>query len=460
MTETIEFDGREAARPIRNDATIKPFLADSDDARTGTVRLKSNTPERVIERVVGEAAETREKEAEKFGSVELTESEKDRIDFTETDILTARAAKGVATGVGVGDWVSHFDETLTASENRTVIKDAKTEGGGRRNQGREEGQNAKRLAKANKARKAEAGDRVRNFALLQQDSAAQQELRSRGSFGDVFDIGFTRSSGRLQGQGDDFERVQDAHESRSATARRVDERRSAKVTRDPIQWVNSPGKYDFPGVDTVQPRELHEQRSDRAQRVDEREIAPTADSKQQWAQNSDTYDWPGVDRPNSYGPIGTRSVPSPERNTDAPEPFTAALSQRDVSLAPEEAFEGVGSGSQETGESPFGFASGREADMSFIEAEEQRSSPSQLIETSDSSQASLGGDTLQEEEQATFAIETDVRQSQGRESRRDVAQASEFGVDDRNLDDSDSDEGDQSGLEFFGGGTRDNQTLF
>lgn len=43
-----------------------------------------------------------------------------------------------------------------------------------------------------------------------------------------------------------------------------------------------------------------------------------------------------------------------------------------MSLSPEEAFEGVGSGSQESGRPNFGFASGPEADVSFVEAEEQR----------------------------------------------------------------------------------------
>jgi hypothetical protein len=461
MVEKIEFDGRTAARPTRKDPKIKPFLADQDDARTGTVVLKDGTPERVVEKVAGEAAETREKNASKFGQTELTERERKEIDFQKTDVPTARAVKGIANGMGVSDWLSYFDEELTVDENRENMRRAKREGGGRRNRGRETGQNAKRLAQANKARKDQADDRLKDFALLKQDDAAQEELDTRpGSIGDVFDIAFTRGQQALQGSGGDFERLQDRHEQRSERAQRQDERRSAKVTRDPVQWANNPAQYDFPGVDTVQPQQLHEQRSERAQRQDEREVAPIADSRQQWAQNSDRYDWPGVDRPRTFGPTMERSPPSPERNTNAPGALTAGLSNQDVSLSPEEAFEGVGTGSLDTSNLFTEFAADEEADRAFVQAEDQRSESGGLLETESSSQAGLGGDVVESDQQSAFALETDVREAQGRESRQDVAQASEFGVDDRELDNSGTDEGDQSGLEVFGGGSKDNETLF
>jgi hypothetical protein len=214
MVEKIEFDGRTAARPTRKDPKIKPFLSDQDDARTGTVILKDGTPDRVIEKVVGEAAESREKNAEKFGQTELTDRERKEIDFTKTDVPTARAVKGIANG--------------------------------------------------------------------------------------------------------------------------------------------------------------------------------------------------SLDTSNLF--------------TD--------------------------------------FAADEEADRAFVQAEDQRSQSSGLLETESSSQAGLGGDVVESDQQSAFALETDVREAQGRESRQDVAQASEFGVDDRELDNSGSDEGDQSGLEVFGGGSRDNQTLF
>lgn len=298
MVYKIEFDGREAARPTRKDQRLKPFLAPGDDARTGTVVLKDNAPQRLVDKVAGEAAETREKEAEKFGQVPLSENERNQIDFQKTSVPAARAAKGIATGKGVDDFISYFDEELTVDEHREVFESAKKEGGGKRDTGREKGKNAQRLAEANKRRKEQAGDRLKDYALLQQDDEAQNELRSRGG-NDLLDIGFSRNNERLKGKGDDFRRLRERHEQRSERAQSVDERRSAKKTRDPVKWVNNPGEFDFPGIDTVQPEKLHEQRPEMAQRVDERENAPIADSKEQWAQNPGNFDWPGVDDPSN-----------------------------------------------------------------------------------------------------------------------------------------------------------------
>lgn len=69
-----------AARSVRSDPRIRPFLAGSDDARIATARLKDETPPAVVNDVEGQVAETRAEEADKFGQVALTESERDRID--------------------------------------------------------------------------------------------------------------------------------------------------------------------------------------------------------------------------------------------------------------------------------------------------------------------------------------------------------------------------------------------
>jgi len=465
MVEKIQFDGRTAARPIRKDPKIKPFLADSDDARTGTVVLKDGTPERVVEKVVGEAAETREKEATKYGQVPLTDQERKQIDFEETSVPAARSAKGIARGKGVDDFLAYFDETLSVDEHREVFDRAKEQGaGGAGNRGRGTGTNAQRLAQANKRRKAEQGDRIKKFALLKQDSDAQEEIQRMGSIRDVFDIGFSRREGRLRGSGKDFERLEEVHEQRSERAQRVDERRSAKATRDPVQWANNPGKYDFPGIDTVQPQEIHEQRSERAQEADEREIAPAADTKQQWAQQPDQYDWPGVDRPETFGPAGITPLPESERNRqevssrpDVSETMPGELPAFDREERPDGPRPSFSRLSQDGVES---LAADEEAESALAKAEESRAESGSLLETEDSSQAGFGGDVVDENNQSSFAIDEDVRKSQGQESRRDVEQASKFGIDDRSTDKSNNDSGDQSGLEIFGGGTRENETLF
>jgi hypothetical protein len=74
--------------------------------------------------------------------------------------------------------------------------------------------------------------------------------------------------------------------------------------------------------------------------------------------------------------------PSTERNTSAPLPFTTDLGQRDVSLAPEEAFEGVATGTDEgaffgTGariDEQRRVAGGAEADRALTASEEKRAS--------------------------------------------------------------------------------------
>lgn len=118
-----------------------------------------------------------------------------------------------------------------------------------------------------------------------------------------------RSSGGPSGR--DYEALKDAHGRRSAPARRVDERRSAQVTRDPLTWALDPNRYDYPGVDTVEPARLHSRRSKRARTADEREIAPLADSREQWARDPGRYDWKGVDTPREgYG--ATKGTPIPD----------------------------------------------------------------------------------------------------------------------------------------------------
>jgi hypothetical protein len=327
--------------------------------------------------VEGQAAKTRAEEAEKYGQVSLTEAERERIDFTRTDIPTARAAKGIAVGRGVDDFVSYFDPELTVDEHRQVFEQAATEGGGQRG-GRErmdEREVDRRIAEGSQTRQQEELGRAKEFAFEDADPEAREFLTECGPRSQVFDIHFSREEyGSLRGSGADFDRLMDRHERRASRAQTVDETRTAPITRDPFEWTDAPDNYDYPGVDTVDPAELHEQRSERAKTVDEREIAPQAETKQQWAMSPDRYDWKRVDGPDTYGPTMDESIPSVERNTDAPEPLTTQLSKRDVSLSPEEAFEGVGAVSQEGSSSPVGLAEGREADIAFIEAEERRMS--------------------------------------------------------------------------------------
>jgi len=149
-------------------------------------------------------------------------------------------------------------------------------------------------------------DRVPD-ALVQRVREEAESAKDPALRGDSEAIGFLREEQRFEDElfdvslrgaapsGRDYERLEEVHSERSERAQRVDERRSATVTPDPLTWAQNPAQYDYVGIDTVDPEELHAERSLEARSVDERRSAPIADSKEQWAQNTDTYDWPGVD---------------------------------------------------------------------------------------------------------------------------------------------------------------------
>lgn len=493
MVEKVEFGDRTSAKQIRQNPKFKPFIAESDDARTSTVELKENVPERALDDITGEAADSKAHRAQQYGQAELSRQEKKKIDFSETNVMHARSAKAIARGKGVDDWLSYYDPTLEVDEHRGVFESANRDERGRRGLGRDPNSEevvAEKRARAHQPRQQNELGNAKQYAF-QGDRDAQGFVQERvdepgGSFGDVFDMSFSRTDdGTLRGSGSDFERLEERHEERPQRAQTLDEKRSANPTRDPFEWVNAPNRFDYPGIDTVQPGELHADRSaqaqamdkrdaapfaptkeawalapgrydwpgvddvdpesfhasrsQRARTIDEKEIAPQADSKQEWAMNPSRYDWKKIDAPDSYGPTMDAEIPSTERNTEAPEPLTTALSQQDVSLAPEEAFEGVGSGSQETGGSPFGLAGGEEADMAFVEAEQERAQGGpfggpgavldQAMGQTDEAFEEWTDDRDRQGSLAGFGMETDG--TTYRESREAVEQATEFGIDDR-----------------------------
>lgn len=144
--------------------------------------------------------------------------------------------------------------------------------------------------------------------------------------------------------------ARDKQAERSDRARGVDEEERAPITTDAGAWAENPNRLDFPGVDTpaenpsVLPKDLkHPAKTD---------VAPKAKDESRRG-----------------------AIPSPERNTDAPEPETARLAATDISLAPEEAFEGVATGSQKRSnrvDRSRQFAGDAEADIAFDQAERER----------------------------------------------------------------------------------------
>ena len=288
---SVEFGQRQVANSIRD--RLEPFLDEDDSRRSKTIELQDRVPDDVVQRVREEAADSRQAEADKAGQAELTDRERREIDFSKdgVNVPFARSVKGIAETEGVEDWIQYADFDVTVDENRSVLEQAGRSERGARGRGRTQEQSDLKRARDAKERRREQAEEAKP-AAFGGDAEAADFLREEQRFeDDLFDISL-RGSGP---SGRDFERLEAAHEDRSERAQRVDERRSAKVTRDPLKWAQNKAQFDYPGIDTVQPRKLHEQRSKKAQRVDEREQAPIADSREQWAQNPDEFDWRGVD---------------------------------------------------------------------------------------------------------------------------------------------------------------------
>lgn len=127
------------------------------------------------------------------------------------------------------------------------------------------------------------------------------------------------------GDDNDIGLARRAHLSRSKEAQASDASKRAPVTTDASRYASQPGELDYPGVDTpstdpnVLPKDLRQR--------EQPATTEPPDSARRRTQPAET--------------------PSTERNTQAPEPLTIGLGKQDVSLSPEEAFEGVGSGTSE-----------------------------------------------------------------------------------------------------------------
>jgi len=382
---SVKFGQRQVANEVRS--RLGDFLADSDDRRTNTVELDDSVPESFVQRVQEEAADSRQAEAQKAGQASLTDRERKEIDFAKdgVNVPFARSVKGIANTEGVEDWLQFADLDLTVDENRNVLERAAREERGQRGGGRskerrqlQKGQQAKR-----QRRQQAEGAKQPAFGG---DAEAAQFLREEQRFeDDLFDISL-RGSGP---SGNDYERLKDAHNDRSKQAQRVDERRSAEVTRDPLRWAQNKSTLDFPGIDTVDPEGLHSQRSDRAQRKDEKEQAPIADNREQWARNPDQYDWPGVDtKTRSSLPMDdlrSRAEAMQSAKQDAlyrNEPMSKAdelqAKARSEGVSFDPGLDMQQPESQEPGSSALGvpegtFAWGQDSDMAFISAGEDRS---------------------------------------------------------------------------------------
>lgn len=307
---SVEFGTRNDAGEMRD--RLGPFLASDDDARTSTLKLKPSAPDSLIERVEGEAFESERDDRKSAGMAELSSRERQNLKRQYNQFswsshgFEAMRAKAEAQRRGATEWLDYYEPGEGAegiAKNLRSSKDSASRRGAGIGVGgdytdEEEMNQRRRVRRQSEKVSAESVDRAKEPAFGG-DSEAIGFLREESLFTDsLFGISFR---GRDGPSGRDYDRLRDAHESRSKQAQTLDERRSAKVTRDPLEWAQNKGRLDFPGIDTVEPDRLHKQRSKRARTVDERTSAPLANSREQWAQNPSRYDWKGVDTPDGGG---------------------------------------------------------------------------------------------------------------------------------------------------------------
>lgn len=430
--KTITFGSRTEANEIREKASA--FLDSRDDRRKKTVRLSGDVPERIVDRLESEAFASQESDGPNAGMSQLSESERATLARSsgfqwQEHGFQAMRAKAALEAKGATEWTDFYEpgegatgavQNLRQSKKRSASTGSSIGVGGQRTD-EEEMTSRRQRRQVERAQSADVDRAI--VPAFSGDEDAIGFLREEEQFGsgDLFDISL-RSADAPAGR--DYERLEGAHAERSKRARRVDERRSARVTRDPLEWAANPGRVDFPGIDTVSPEKIHARRSKRARKQDEREFAPIADSRQQWAANPDRYDWPGVDVPRSYGATMGTPVPQPEAEMGLGGGLFPGASESVEALGEEDEFLTTGGWKR------------RRADVRTLSDENDDELFAEMLgggeptaDDLDGAYGSFSDDRDRDGTLAEFGMETDG--STYRESRQDVESATAFGVDDR-----------------------------
>ncbi|AFZ71422.1 hypothetical protein [Natronobacterium gregoryi] len=114
-TQRHEFADRDVANAIR-DQLDDDELAPTDDRREATIVLAEDASLSTQTLVSGKAADSRA-DAGGYGQEPLTDSERNRIDFTKTNVMHARAAKAAIQDEGIDDWMAIYDHRLEPEEH-------------------------------------------------------------------------------------------------------------------------------------------------------------------------------------------------------------------------------------------------------------------------------------------------------------------------------------------------------
>ena len=178
----VTFASRQSANLARDFA--EEHTHSRDDRRSKTVVLQPDAPEDVVNHVVGMAADSREYETEQYGQVSLTDSEKDRIDFSETSVPHARSAKAIAVGKGVDDWLAYYDPSLTVDEHRDVYEAAKQDEQGMRTDPDQTQEAIKHAAKGHRRQQTEQCPHAEKHCTEHCDEDACEFIKERCGYTD------------------------------------------------------------------------------------------------------------------------------------------------------------------------------------------------------------------------------------------------------------------------------------
>ncbi|MFD1588706.1 hypothetical protein ACFR9U_17140 [Halorientalis brevis] len=127
---TVKFGSLSAANQARED--YADHLCPDDNRSHKTVTFRSDTPDDVLEAARRDADDSREGSTSGYAT-DLTDREKDQIDFSEVHISKARRAKGIFLDEGVTDWLSYWSEDLqTEGEQRQAAQRAARDERGKR----------------------------------------------------------------------------------------------------------------------------------------------------------------------------------------------------------------------------------------------------------------------------------------------------------------------------------------
>ncbi len=115
-----EFADRDSANAIRDELDDEE-LAPTDDRRSATIVLAEDAARATETLVAGKAADSRAS-ASGSGQTPLTEGERNRIDFSRTNVMHARAAKAAIQDAGIDDWTALYDHRLEPEEHASLAE--------------------------------------------------------------------------------------------------------------------------------------------------------------------------------------------------------------------------------------------------------------------------------------------------------------------------------------------------